>query len=235
MSAYYEKCRTPTVPPEEVCAHFGLDYLLERNEGSGSGPIKTSYTGILENPLGKAWADTFQTLNYGLTDDPFSGGGTGGFANATTVDPATKERSYSASDYFSPVQNRPNLRLLTGAEVEQITLDKKSGLAVANGVVVTKDGERQVFTPKREVILAGGTMNSPKILELSGIGNRDILQSHGIDVIIENPNVLEFGKFGPHVAGGGLRFPAFSWPATQFCMLNRPAPGEHLGNQSIIL
>ena len=50
-----------------------------------------------------------------------------------------------------------------------------------------------------------------------------------------NRGVLEFGKFGPHVAGGGLRFPAFSWPATQFCMLNRPAPGEHLGNQSIIL
>ena len=191
MSAYYEKCRTPIVPPEEVCAHFGLDYLLERNDESGSGPIKTSYTGILENPLGKAWADTFQTLNYGLTDDPFSGGATGGFANATTVDPATKERSYSASAYFSPVQNRPNLRLLTGSEVEQITLDNKSGLAVANGVVVTKDGERQVFTPKREVILAAGTMNSPKILELSGIGNRDILQSHGIDVVIENPNVGE--------------------------------------------
>ena len=118
MSPYYEKCRTPIVPPKEVCAHFGLDYLLERNDESGSEPIKTSYTGILENPLGKAWADTFQTLNYGLTDDPFSGGATGGFANATTVDPATKERSYSASAYFSPVQNRPNLRLLTGSEVE---------------------------------------------------------------------------------------------------------------------
>ena len=191
ISPYYEKCHTPIVPPEEVCAHFGLDYLLERNDESGSGPIKTSYTGILENPLGKAWADTFQTLNYGLTDDPVSGEATGGFANATTVDPATKERSYSASAYFSPVQNRPNLRLLTGSEVEQITLDNKSGLAVANGVVVTVDGERQVFTPKREVILAAGTMNSPKILELSGIGNRDMLQSHGIDVVIENPNVGE--------------------------------------------
>lgn len=191
MSPYYEKCRTSIVPPEEVCAHFGLDYLLERHDGSGSGPIKTSYTGILENPLGKAWADTFQTLGYGLTGDPFSGGTTGGFANATTVDPATKERSYSASAYFSPVQDRPNLHLLTGSEVDQITFYNKSGLAVANGVVAMKDGERQVFTPKKEVILAAGTMNSPKILELSGIGNRDILQPHGIDVVIENPNVGE--------------------------------------------
>ena len=191
MSPYYEKCRTHIVPPKEVCAHLGLDYLLERNDGNGSGPIKTSHTGILENPLGKAWADTFQTLNCGLTGDPFSGGTTGGFATATTVDPATKERSYSASAYFSPAQNRPNLHLLTGSEVEQITFDNKNGLAVANGVVVTKDGERQVFTPRREVILAAGTMNSPKILELSGIGNRDILQSHGIDIVIENPNVGE--------------------------------------------
>ncbi len=191
MSPYYEKCRTSILPPDEICAHLGLEYLLEGNVRSGSGPIKTSYTGTLENPLGKAWTDTFRTLNYGLMADPFSGGTTGGFAAPTTVDPATKERSYSASAYFLPVQNRPNLHLLTGSEVERITLDNQSGLAVAKGVVVMKDGIRQVFKSRREVILAAGTMNSPKILELSGIGNRDILQSHGIDVIIENPNVGE--------------------------------------------
>ena len=141
--------------------------------------------------MGKAWNDTFQTLNYGLTGDPFSWGTTGGFANATTVDPATKERSYSASAYLLPVQTRPNLHLLTGSEVEQITFHRQSDLIVANGVVISKDGERQVFIPKREVILAAGTMNSPKILELSGIGSRDILESHGIHVVIENPNVGE--------------------------------------------
>ena len=42
-------------------------------------------------------------------------------------------------------------------------------------------------------------------------------------------------KFGPHMAWGGPGFPAFSWPTTQICMLNRSVPGEHLGNQAIIL
>ena len=41
-------------------------------------------------------------LNYVLTGEPSSGGATGGFANPTTVDPVTKERSYSASAYFTP-------------------------------------------------------------------------------------------------------------------------------------
>lgn len=191
MSPYYEKCHTAIGPPDEVCSHLGLDYLLGRSHRSDSGPIKTSYTGPLENPLGKAWNDTFRTLGYGLEGDPFCGGTTGGFANLTTVDPATKERSYSASAYFSPAQNRPNLQLLTGSEVKRIILNNNSGLVVANGVVVTKDDTTQVFTPKREVILAAGTLNSPKILELSGIGNGDILQSYGIDIVIENPNVGE--------------------------------------------
>lgn len=191
MSPYYEKCHTPIVPPAEACADLGLGYLSEKNDAKCGGPIKTSYTDILENPLGKVWADTFQNLEYGLTGDPFSGGTTGGFAASTTVDPATKERSYSASAYFLPAQNRPNLSLLTGSGVEQILLDNERGCAVANGVVVTKDGERQVFTPRKEVILAAGTLNSPKILELSGIGSTDLLQSLGIDIVIENPNVGE--------------------------------------------
>ena len=127
---------------------------------------KTSYTGTLGNPLGKAWADTFRTLTHGLTGDPFSGGATGGFANPTTVNPVTKERSYSASAYFTPAQNWPNLHLQTGSEVTQITLDNRDGLAITNGVVVTNKGTRQVFTPDREVILAAGTMNSTKILRI---------------------------------------------------------------------
>ena len=50
-----------------------------------------------------------------------------------------------------------------------------------------------------------------------------------------NRRVLEFKEFGPYAARGGLRFLAFFWPAIQFYILNRPAPGEHLGNRSIIL
>ena len=126
----------------------------------------TPYTGTVENPLGRVWASTFRTLTYGLTGDPFSGGATGGFANPSTVNPVTKERSYSASAYFTPAQNWPNLRLLTGSEVRQITLDNRNGLAITNGVVVTNKGTRQVFTPNREVVLAAGTMNSTKILRI---------------------------------------------------------------------
>lgn len=179
------------VPPDEVCTHLGLEYLIGKKDKRGTGPIQASYTGTLENSLGKAWIDTFRTLNYGLNVDPFSGENVGGFVNPTTVDPVSKERSYSASAYFSPIQSRPNLHLMTGCQVEKITLNKTGGLVAANGVVIIRGGTRQMFTCKREVILAAGTLNSPKILELSGIGNKDILQPQGIDVVIDNPNVGE--------------------------------------------
>ena len=191
MSHYYEKCCTLAIPHKDICIQLGLEYSTEQGQRGTNGPIKTSYTAVLDNPLGKTWIDTFRALGYRSTGDPFSGSSMGGFSIITTVDGATKERSYSASAYFVPAQHRPNLRLLTGSEVERITFDKAPGLISATGVVVMRSGARQIFRARKEVIVAAGTLNSPKILELSGIGNPDILQSHGVDALIANNSVGE--------------------------------------------
>ena len=191
MSPYYKKCHTLVVPPQNVCNHLGLEYLMEGKHRGDSGPIQASYTGTLEDSLGKAWVDTFRTLNYCLTGDPFSGGATGGFANPTSVNPATKERSYSASAYYAPVRSRSNLHLMTGSVVEKVTFKDGTDPVVANGVRVRREGITFSFGARKEVILAAGTFNSSKLLELSGVGGADLLQSKGIDVIIDNPNVGE--------------------------------------------
>lgn len=74
-----------------------------------------TYMGVVQNPLAKAWVDTFKNLGYLMNGDPFSGQGIGGYANPATVDPVTKTRSYSASAYYVPASQRPNLHILTGA------------------------------------------------------------------------------------------------------------------------
>ncbi|KAL9113885.1 MAG: hypothetical protein Q9227_002019 [Pyrenula ochraceoflavens] len=192
LEPYYEKCHTLRVPSRDARYHLGLEYLMEGKYLGQNGPLQTSYTGMTkENVVSKAWVDTFRSLNYGLTEDPFMGGSTGGFANPTTVDSATKERSYAASAYYEPVQNRPNLQLITSCQVIKIILAGYQDLIIATGVEVDRQGLKLVYTAQKEVILAAGTFNSPKLLELSGIGDSGLLTSLGIPIIINNPAVGE--------------------------------------------
>jgi choline dehydrogenase len=103
-------------------------------------------------------------------------------------------RSYSARAYYEPNAHRPNLSVLTDALVSKVEFEKitsSSGSAKATGVQFTVGGVPYTVNAKREVIVCGGTINSPQILELSGIGSAPLLQKHGIDVVYDNPNVGE--------------------------------------------
>ncbi|KAF7869805.1 hypothetical protein EAF04_004589 [Stromatinia cepivora] len=97
-----------------------------------------------------------------MSENAFSGSSIGGLINITTVNSATKERSYSANAHFKPTQNRPNLHLVTEAQVEKIILDNESGEAIAKGVKVTVKGVQHIFRAGKEVIVAAGALNSPK-------------------------------------------------------------------------
>lgn len=84
----------------------------------------------------------------------------------------------SAKAFLRPARNRQNLRVITGAFVTAIQLDTRR----ATGVSYRLGQAEYVATADRETILAAGAVNSPKLLELSGIGDPDILGSHGIAV-----------------------------------------------------
>jgi choline dehydrogenase len=100
---------------------------------------------------------------------------------------------WSASKAFlRPVMDRPNLTVQTGTLVERITLESRDGGVKATGVRVRGPRrEPAALTARREVILAAGAIGSPQILQLSGIGPGDLLQSRGIDVLRESPGVGE--------------------------------------------
>lgn len=125
--------------------------------------------------------------------DPFSGHSTGAFSCPASIDPATKTRSYSASAYYAPAAHRPNLEVLTGANARRIVLEGSpsgSPLTVRAVMFTDKDGEHQVKAG-REVVLAAGAFQTPKLLELSGIGNKSPLHGLGITCRVDNPSVGE--------------------------------------------
>lgn len=103
----------------------------------------------------------------------------------------TGTRSDAATAYFEPAKGRANLHVVTGALAEKIILDTSGKTPKAVGVQIKKDGKSSVLTAKREVILAAGVFGTPKLLELSGIGGKTLLEKLGIPVVVDNPNVGE--------------------------------------------
>ena len=190
MEPYYRKFYTLEVPDGATSQHLGLEYITDVDKQT-RGPVQVSYTGVIQDPLSKAWVDTFKGLEHGMTGDPFSCKSVGGYANAATVDPLSKTRSYSATAYYVPVAQRTNLFFLTGTQVEKIGFVEGDGEKVANIAHFTCEGQCFTVGVRKEVIIAAGTFQSPKLLELSGIGSPEILKAFDIPVIVNNSNVGE--------------------------------------------
>ena len=89
--------------------------------------------------------------------------------------------------YLDAAQGRPNLTIRTGAMVNRVLLNAGR----ATGVKATINGIEGNFSARKEVILCGGAFNSPQLLELSGIGRRDVLANAGIPLVHELPMVGE--------------------------------------------
>jgi len=91
----------------------------------------------------------------------------------------------TAKAFLRPARRRPNLEVVTDALVTGIVLDGRR----ATGVRFVRGGEARVARAGAAVILAAGAINSPKLLELSGIGDPDVLAAHGIPVRHALPGV----------------------------------------------
>ncbi|MEG3143624.1 GMC family oxidoreductase N-terminal domain-containing protein [Sphingomonas sp. RT2P30] len=94
-------------------------------------------------------------------------------------------RVSAAGAFLKPVLSRPNLRLEAGVEVERIVLEGKR----ATGLIVRRGDERSTVRATREIILAAGAIGSPKLLQLSGIGDPAALTAVGIPVVHALPGV----------------------------------------------
>ena len=192
MAPYLRKFHTYTPPSEETAAFLSLDkYMKQENQGK-DGPVPVTLPNVY-GPFNQAWDETFGNLGWRTDADPISGRKIGAFTSPLSVDGATGRRGYAGAYYSPKVAERPNLDLLVETMVERVLLTKDAdGLATATGVQVKTKGEQsREIVANREVIICAGSLNSPQILELSGIGKRDVLEKHNIPVIVDRPGVGE--------------------------------------------
>lgn len=101
--------------------------------------------------------------------------------------PRRGERCSAAAAYLFPAMERPNLTVITRAMARRILFDGKRATGVEFG---TRKDIQQVQA-NREVILSGGAFGTPHLLLLSGVGPREELDRHGVDVVHELPGVGE--------------------------------------------
>jgi choline dehydrogenase-like flavoprotein len=190
MTSYYQKFQTFRQPDHELEKELGIDYMNYNLYGK-DGPVQTSISDY-NTHYAKTWSKTFEILNGKTTTDPISGKVIGAFACPNYIDPISKTRSHAGVAYYKPISGRSNLHLIENALVEKINFSPgNSEPYQATGVQYVANGERHVVIAKKEIVLSAGAFGSPTILELSGVGDENLLKSLDIEVVIPNSNVGE--------------------------------------------
>lgn len=168
-----------------------LDYFRRSEANSrgaskfhgGDGPLSVSDL-TDPNPLTLRLLDAAAEAGIPANAD-FNGAAQDG-AGPFQVTQRRGRRASTAAAFLKPVRRRPNLTVFTGAHATEVVVDGTQ----ATGVRYRARGAgTRVVRAAREVLLCGGSINSPQLLMLSGIGPADHLRSHGIDVVADSPGV----------------------------------------------
>jgi choline dehydrogenase len=130
----------------------------------------------------------WNSLGVRTPKDPGAGIKSGVFWAPSSLDPRDKTRSYARTAHYDRVVgSRPNYHLLTNSAVQRIAI--KNGKASAVEFIDRASMESHSVKVKREIILAAGSVHSPQILQLSGIGPKDVMRKLRIEPQVDLPGV----------------------------------------------
>ncbi|MEX3008022.1 GMC family oxidoreductase [Hoeflea sp. TYP-13] len=161
------------------CYHGGSDHYHGRGGELSVSDLRN------RNAACGAWVQA--ACEYGLPpNDDFNGHTTFG-VGSYQLSLNGRWRASASSAFLHPVLGRGNLTLETRTHVTRVTIEAGR----ATGVEWISDGEKHSARAGREVILSAGALQSPQILQLSGIGPADLLRRHAINVVIDAPEVGE--------------------------------------------
>ncbi|MER8483468.1 choline dehydrogenase [Mesorhizobium sp. M1322] len=152
------------------------------NGWRGHGGPLTVQRGSRTNPLYGAFVEAGRQAGFELTDD-YNGAKQEGFGPMEQTIRGGRRWS-AASAYLRPALRRKNVSLLKGFARRVIIENQR-----ATGVEIEVRKQIQVVKARREVIVAASSINSPKILMLSGIGPAEHLREYGIQVVADRPGV----------------------------------------------
>ncbi|CAI7667780.1 unnamed protein product [Penicillium pancosmium] len=199
---YYMKSEGFQVPTQDQIS-FGADYYSDYH--GEHGPMKVGWPKFLTNStVLPALDESFNHLGVPYNRDVNGGLMVGLTSHPNTIDSEANVRHDAARAYYWPYQSRPNLKIISNTHANRIIWGNDSdGDAVAIGVEVNNINGKQIIHASKEVILSAGSLKSPVLLELSGIGNPDILSKHDIPVKV---NISAVGENLQDQTNNGLSY-----------------------------
>ncbi|SJX65011.1 related to Glucose oxidase [Sporisorium reilianum f. sp. reilianum] len=185
-----KKSESFTPATQAITSRFSVPY--QASSHGTDGPVHVSYPEMTYPQVG-AFLQSANNVGIPLSQNPDAGQSWGAFLATSNINPSNWTRSFSRTAYLDPVTYRTNLDVLTGHLVTKVTFNSTSGSqgAVASGVEFSaSSGARsQPVYARKEVILCGGAVNDPQILQLSGIADADLLSGLGIQQVVDLPGV----------------------------------------------
>ncbi|TXT05958.1 hypothetical protein VHUM_03719 [Vanrija humicola] len=188
MQKYMNKAEKFNSPPQAQATQFNIP--VDASAHGTSGPIQAGFSQYIY-PFTSNWIPAGTAM--GLPAKDLADGTTRGITiTPSTLNPANQTRVDSKIGYIDPLPPRANLFILTGQQVTRVLFNGTKdgdGNAVASGVSFSAGSGETVYSAQanKEVILAGGVVGSPQILQLSGIGPQSVLQPLGIDTLVDLP------------------------------------------------
>lgn len=178
-------------PPNEFQASNGGARFIPDVHGS-SGRVKVGFPNFFFRQS-TLWREASMSLGFAASPDLADGNPHAVGVAANSLDPANNTRCSAACAYYTPFANEPNFTVLTNATVARIIWAKTTTQSPIHAVAVEfmANGQTLTVPVSREVIVAAGTIGSPKVVELSGVGNSTILSRAGIQVTLEHLTVGE--------------------------------------------
>ncbi len=211
------------------------DIPIDTEAHGTDGPMGVS---IRQPVMFGAQAFVKAAVESGIPAGDYNGRDRGGPAGAVSLLQTTTQAGKRASTFHAFLEGkpetRPNLMIVTDAQVTRIVLEGDPGELRATGVeYVGMDGQTHLLEARNEIIISAGAFQSPQLLMLSGIGPADHLASVGIDCLVDAPDVgqnlkdhlqlalffeapglgTSMGAFGVAMGPDALRAPAGPLPA----------------------
>ncbi|PQE31452.1 GMC oxidoreductase protein [Rutstroemia sp. NJR-2017a WRK4] len=188
---YYKKSQNLEAPATAQ-VEAGITYNPSVN--ALGGPLKTGWLNAADTTdFHNILNETYSTLNVSWNEDVNGGKMVGYNRYPATYDKELNVRFDAGRAYYYPIANRTNLHLYPNTFAQRITWKSGEKTPKANGVEVLAVNSTSPYTiqANKEVILSAGSLASPLILELSGIGNPTVLNKYNISVVVDLPTVGE--------------------------------------------
>ncbi|KAF6822282.1 choline dehydrogenase [Colletotrichum musicola] len=184
---YFKKSETFTPAPADHVSLYGLTYDSECH--GFEGPVKSSYLSW-SHPNNTNFLEAMHNLGISSPVDQACNP-LGAYLTTHAVDAKNQSRSSARTSYYDHSVGRANLNIFVGHRVTKLVLAKVDGKVVAKGIELAEgpNSSTQTIIAGREVIVSAGALNSPKLLQLSGIGPSSVLSKHGIETSVDLPGV----------------------------------------------